>query len=345
MGTGVAVVLVLKGTGLDDSSQHRTVPPAIDVALGGALLVLAVVVARRPRRPPKADTNDRKQRSAVGLYLFGAAMYIPSIFYLTALHEISQGEASGAQTALSLILIALIVLLFVEVPLLLYVAAPDRTARILGSWNGWLSREARTILVVAAAVIGAYLLVSGIVDLVNRAWRCTVRHPLSRPPRRPLLPRPAPGSHQPSQTAAAPRRTPAERAERGKAARREVPRESHADYESTSQRPDPIGIIEGQSAKRVPELIPIRYGRMSESPFRFYRGAAAIMASDLAATPQTGIRAQLCGDAHMLNFRLLASPERNLMFDINDFDETLYEGSKIRSLSEKGPERGAVVPG
>jgi len=167
VGIGVAVVLVLKGTGLDDSSQHRTIPPGIDVALGGALLMLAVVVARRPRRPPKPDASDRKQRSAVGLCLFGAAMYIPSIFYLTALHEISQGEASGAQTALSLILIALIVLLFVEVPLLLYVAAPDRTARILGSWNGWLSQHARTIIIVAAAVIGAYLLVSGIVDLVN----------------------------------------------------------------------------------------------------------------------------------------------------------------------------------
>ncbi|MGZ5322071.1 MAG: DUF2252 domain-containing protein [Solirubrobacterales bacterium] len=127
----------------------------------------------------------------------------------------------------------------------------------------------------------------------------------------------------PAKATAAPHLTPAERAERGKAARREVPRESHADYESTSKRPDPIDIIGAQSAKRVQELIPIRYGRMSESPFRFYRGAAAIMASDLATTPQTGIRAQLCGDAHMLNFRLLASPERNLMFDINDFDETL----------------------
>ena len=94
-------------------------------------------------------------------------MYIPSIFYLTALHEIAQGEASGVQTALSLPVIALIVLLFVEVPLLLYVTAPDRTARILGAWNGWLSRHARTILIVAAAVIGAYLLVSGIVDLFD----------------------------------------------------------------------------------------------------------------------------------------------------------------------------------
>ncbi|NKQ25389.1 DUF2252 domain-containing protein [Streptomyces galbus] len=81
--------------------------------------------------------------------------------------------------------------------------------------------------------------------------------------------------------------------------------------------------IESQSARRVPELVPIRYGRMSESPFRFYRGAAAIMAADLAGTPRSGITTQLCGDAHCLNFRLLASPERRLMFDINDFDETL----------------------
>ncbi len=127
----------------------------------------------------------------------------------------------------------------------------------------------------------------------------------------------------PVKTPGAARLTPVERAVRGRAARREVPRESHGDYAPTDQRPDPIAIIDAQSAKRVQELIPIRYGRMSESPFRFYRGAAAIMASDLATTPQTGIRAQLCGDAHMLNFRLLASPERNLMFDINDFDETL----------------------
>ena len=120
----------------------------------------------------------------------------------------------------------------------------------------------------------------------------------------------------------APPLTPQERAARGKAARRKVTRESHGDYQP-ARRPDPIGIIEAQSAVRVPELIPIRYGRMSESPFRFYRGAAAIMASDLAGTPRTGIQAQLCGDAHMLNFRLLASPERQLIFDINDFDETL----------------------
>ncbi|MFF4242086.1 DUF2252 domain-containing protein [Actinomadura geliboluensis] len=117
-------------------------------------------------------------------------------------------------------------------------------------------------------------------------------------------------------------RTPAERAAYGKRARAEVPRSSHGRLEH-GERADPVGILESQSAARVPELVPLRYGRMLESPFRFYRGAAAIMASDLGAAPHTGITVQLCGDAHMLNFRLLASPERHLIFDINDFDETL----------------------
>ncbi|MCX4980736.1 DUF2252 domain-containing protein [Streptomyces sp. NBC_00572] len=117
--------------------------------------------------------------------------------------------------------------------------------------------------------------------------------------------------------------TPQERAALGKKARRRSPRSGHAVYRPSGDRPDPLTILEAQSSTRVPELVPIRYGRMTESPFRFYRGAAAIMASDLAGTPRSGLTAQLCGDAHMLNFRLLASPERQLMFDINDFDETL----------------------
>ncbi|WP_406124724.1 DUF2252 domain-containing protein [Streptomyces canus] len=122
---------------------------------------------------------------------------------------------------------------------------------------------------------------------------------------------------------AAPHTTPKERAALGKEARRRSPRSGHAVYKPSPDRPDPLAILEAQSAARVQELVPIRYGRMMEAPFRFYRGAAAIMASDLADSPVSGITAQLCGDAHMLNFRLLASPERDLMFDINDFDETL----------------------
>ncbi|MER6199712.1 DUF2252 domain-containing protein [Streptomyces sp. NPDC001586] len=122
---------------------------------------------------------------------------------------------------------------------------------------------------------------------------------------------------------AVPGSTPQERAAQGKEARNRSPRSGHAVYRPPPDRPDPLAILEGQSAARVPELVPIRYGRMLESPFRFYRGAAAIMASDLAGSPDSGITVQLCGDAHLLNFRLLASPERRLMFDINDFDETL----------------------
>ncbi|MGW6295564.1 DUF2252 domain-containing protein [Streptomyces sp. NPDC055058] len=117
--------------------------------------------------------------------------------------------------------------------------------------------------------------------------------------------------------------SPAERARHGRAARSRAPRSVHGWFEAAGDRPDPVGTIERQSATRLPELVPIRYGRMLESPFRFYRGAAAIMAADLGPAPNTGLTVQLCGDAHLLNFRLLASPERHLVFDINDFDETL----------------------
>ncbi|WP_406458028.1 DUF2252 family protein [Streptomyces sp. NBC_01622] len=122
---------------------------------------------------------------------------------------------------------------------------------------------------------------------------------------------------------AAPHTTPEERMALGKEARRRSPRSGHAQYRPPPDRRDPLAILEAQSAARVPELVPIRYGRMMEAPFRFYRGAAAIMACDPADSPTSGLKAQLCGAAHMVNFRLLASPERQLVFDINDFDETL----------------------
>jgi uncharacterized protein (DUF2252 family) len=114
-----------------------------------------------------------------------------------------------------------------------------------------------------------------------------------------------------------------ERVARGKAARREVPRSSHATFEPSPHRLDPVELLERQAETRVPELVPIRYGRMLASPFTFYRGAALIMAADLAATPRSGFLVQCCGDAHLSNFGLYASPERRLVFDINDFDETL----------------------
>jgi uncharacterized protein (DUF2252 family) len=115
----------------------------------------------------------------------------------------------------------------------------------------------------------------------------------------------------------------AERVARGKAARAEVPRSSHAVFEPSPTRADPIELLERQASTRVPELVPIRYGRMLVSPFTFYRGAAMIMAQDLAATPRSGLSVQCCGDAHLSNFGVFASPERRLVFDLNDFDETL----------------------
>ena len=114
-----------------------------------------------------------------------------------------------------------------------------------------------------------------------------------------------------------------ERVARGRAARQEAPRSSHGRWQPAPDRPDPISLLEEQAATRVPELVPIRYGRMLASPFTFYRGAALIMAADLAATPVTGVTVQLCGDAHLSNFGLFGSPERRMLFDINDFDETL----------------------
>jgi uncharacterized protein (DUF2252 family) len=114
-----------------------------------------------------------------------------------------------------------------------------------------------------------------------------------------------------------------ERLARGRAARREVPRSSHAGFTPSSHRPDPVALLESQAATRVPELVPIRYGRMLVSPFTFFRGAALLMAADLAGTPRSGIMTQLCGDAHLMNFGVFATPERRMLFGINDFDETL----------------------
>jgi uncharacterized protein (DUF2252 family) len=115
----------------------------------------------------------------------------------------------------------------------------------------------------------------------------------------------------------------AERVARGKAARKETPRASHAVFAPPSTRADPVALLERQARTRVPEVVPIRYGRMLVSPFAFYRGAAAIMAHDLDATPRSGLTVQCCGDAHLSNFGVFASPERRLVFDVNDFDETL----------------------
>jgi uncharacterized protein (DUF2252 family) len=117
--------------------------------------------------------------------------------------------------------------------------------------------------------------------------------------------------------------TVSERAAAGKAARSRVPRSSHGEWEPSAGREDTVGILEAQAESRVKELLPIRYGRMSASPFTFYRGAAAVMAADLAGTPTSGLRVQACGDAHLSNFGVYAAPDRRLVFDLNDFDESL----------------------
>ncbi len=117
----------------------------------------------------------------------------------------------------------------------------------------------------------------------------------------------------------------AERKEGGRALRKEAPRSSHGDWAPAADRPNPLDLLQAQDKGRLQDLLPYKYGRMLQSPFAFLRGSAVVMAADLANTPATGIRAVLCGDAHLSNFGVFASPERQLVFDINDFDET-YPG-------------------
>src|SRR4051794_21015335 len=162
-------------------------------------------------------------------------------------------------------------------------------------------------------------------------------------------PKPVRGSRNGRSTrrgAALPHLSVAERTAQGRAARAAVPRSVHGEWAPSADRPDPVDLLEAQAATRVPELVPIRHGRMLVSPFTFFRGAAAIMASDLAAEPQTGLHAQLCGDAHLSNFGAFAAPDRRLVFSVNDFDETLpgpFEWDVKRlvaSFSVAGRDRG-----
>jgi uncharacterized protein (DUF2252 family) len=140
--------------------------------------------------------------------------------------------------------------------------------------------------------------------------------------------------------------TATERAAHGKAARAKVPRSAHAEWEPQSDRTDPVALLEEQGSTRDPELVPIRYGRMLASPFAFYRGAAYLMASDLAQTPRTGLHVDLSGDAHLANFGIFAAADRRLVFSVNDFDETLpgpFEWDikrLVASFAVLGRERG-----
>jgi uncharacterized protein (DUF2252 family) len=114
-----------------------------------------------------------------------------------------------------------------------------------------------------------------------------------------------------------------ERRAKGKEAQNRTPLSSHTGWTPATDRPDPVALLQDQDATREPDLVPVRHGRMLVSPFTFYRGAAKIMAADLKDTPTAGLQVQLCGDAHLSNFGAFASPERRLLFDLNDFDETL----------------------
>ncbi len=142
----------------------------------------------------------------------------------------------------------------------------------------------------------------------------------------------------------------AERVALGRAARAEVPRGAHSGWDPPADRPSPVELLEQQAATRVPELVPIRYGRMLVSAFTFYRGAAYLMASDLAGLPRTNLHTQLCGDAHLSNFGVYAAPDRSLVFDVNDFDETLpgpFEWDVKRlvtSFAVAGRDRGFSAP-
>jgi uncharacterized protein (DUF2252 family) len=133
----------------------------------------------------------------------------------------------------------------------------------------------------------------------------------------------APEDEGSSRQKAMPHSTPDESAARGKAARAELPRSAHGGWEPAPMRRDPVDLLEDQARTRLPELGPIRYGRMLASPFTFFRGAAYLMAADLADGPRTGLYSQLCGDAHLSNFGIFAAPDRRLVFSLNDFDETL----------------------
>lgn len=181
--------------------------------------------------------------------------------------------------------------------------------------NFWCVREKAAMGARQMPSLTRRLTLTGVSTITETPIR---RLPTHRTPRR----RPAPG------TAIAPARmfahlTPSERAARGRAARTDVPRSSQGVFVPSPGRPDPVALLEEQAQTRVPELVPIRHGRMLVSPFTYFRGSALVMAADLASTPSSGMRAQLCGDAHLSNFGVFASPERRMVFDINDFDETL----------------------
>lgn len=160
---GFVVVLALKGTGVDDSRKHRTIPPALDLALGLLILAGALFVARRPPREPK-----RGRRRELGLFavvVLGIAVGSPSPLYLAALHSIAKGDPNTAAATFDVVLLAVLVLLLAELPIALFLVAPDRSTSVLRAANAWLARHGRVIGVSAAGVVGCYFVVNGLVHL------------------------------------------------------------------------------------------------------------------------------------------------------------------------------------
>jgi hypothetical protein len=162
VGVGFAVVGALAASGLDDKQLHPSFPPTLDVILGAAALLFALMVARRPPRPVKVRKGDTRVTTAV---LLGVAMGSPSPLYLLSLHTVAQSGHSGAAKSVDVVLLAMIVLLMAEVPIITYIAAPTRTAAWLATANHWLARHGHAILVIASAVVGGYFIVKGIVGL------------------------------------------------------------------------------------------------------------------------------------------------------------------------------------
>lgn len=163
LAVGFAVVLVLSGTGVDNTHKHRTVPAALDLAFGVAILVFAVIFARRPPHTKKARRRETGLLTVVAL---GAVMGSPSVLYLSSLHSISKGHPGTLAAVGEVVLLAAIVMLMVEVPIALFILAPERTTAALDTANRWLAAHGRTIAVFAAGAVGVYFVVSGIVHLV-----------------------------------------------------------------------------------------------------------------------------------------------------------------------------------
>lgn len=162
---GFLVVGVLKGTGIDDAGKYPSVPPAIDLIIGLVILAFGVFVARRPPRPPKKKPEQREMSLLVVVGL-GLVLGSPSPLYLASLHSVAQGNPSAAEVVFDVILLAAIVLVMAEVPIVYYLIAPERAAAALVRANEWLAHNGRTIGLSAAAIVGTYFVIKGIVGLV-----------------------------------------------------------------------------------------------------------------------------------------------------------------------------------